>query len=377
MQRFAPLLLLLAACSSPMQSAWQSYALGDVDSARQTWVAFAEGGDAEAQFMLGLSYDEEGNPAEAARWYECSANQGHAAAENNLGLLYYEGRGVEQSIATAKTWFERSAEHGFARAHHNLGVLMLFEEGNEQHGVTKIHLAAEKGDSTAQRVLGAMTQSEEWLTTAAEQGDERAMFDLARLYLTREQHSLARKWMTDAAEAGFADAQCALGYLSQQGIGGHPSARVAALWYESAARQGHATAQARLGQLHLAGTGAPQDDARGAHWLHLAAEQGMAHAQHDLGLCYLRGTGVLPDDEAAAEWIRLAAEAGLPEAQRLMGKLYEHGRGVAQDDVAAFRWHLIARTNPSDTADLRERMLPYQLGQAEREANAFLQPAAR
>ena len=50
--------------------------------------AAAEGGDPDAQFSLGASYAEgDGIPqddAEAARWYQRAAEQGHVWAQNNL-----------------------------------------------------------------------------------------------------------------------------------------------------------------------------------------------------------------------------------------------------------------------------------------------------
>ena len=57
----------------------------------------AEQGHASAQFNLGLMYATgEGVPeddAEAVRWYRMAAEQGHAGAQFNLGLMYATGGG--------------------------------------------------------------------------------------------------------------------------------------------------------------------------------------------------------------------------------------------------------------------------------------------
>ena len=41
-----------------------------------------------------------------------SSEKGDASAQNALGLLYYEGKGVPQNYGQAKEWFEKAAETG-------------------------------------------------------------------------------------------------------------------------------------------------------------------------------------------------------------------------------------------------------------------------
>jgi TPR repeat protein len=43
-------------------------------------------------------------------------------AQNYLGSLYYEGRGVRQDNREAARWFKRSAKQGLASACNNLGL---------------------------------------------------------------------------------------------------------------------------------------------------------------------------------------------------------------------------------------------------------------
>ena len=60
----------------------------------------AEGGDAIAQFNLGLMYDNgEGVPeddTQAVKWYRLAADQGNAFAQFFLGLMYTKGEGVPE-----------------------------------------------------------------------------------------------------------------------------------------------------------------------------------------------------------------------------------------------------------------------------------------
>ena len=63
----------------------------DIDQLRQA----AEQGHAEAQNGLGLAYEDgRGVPQdqqEAAKWYRKAAGQGHAGAQYQIGGMYYKG----------------------------------------------------------------------------------------------------------------------------------------------------------------------------------------------------------------------------------------------------------------------------------------------
>ena len=52
----------------------------------------------------------------ALKWYLRAANQGHAAAQNNLGNLYHEGQGVEKDMAQVFKWWGLAAIQGQADA---------------------------------------------------------------------------------------------------------------------------------------------------------------------------------------------------------------------------------------------------------------------
>jgi TPR repeat protein len=47
---------------------------------------------------------------EAVKWYRKAADQGHASAQYNLGLMYAYGEGVLKSMAQAKYWIQKAYE---------------------------------------------------------------------------------------------------------------------------------------------------------------------------------------------------------------------------------------------------------------------------
>ena len=74
----------------------------------------AEKGDMEAQFSLGVMYENgygvERSPEEAVKWYRKAAEQGKTEAQFDLGWLYSNGEGVERSDSEAAKWYRKAAD---------------------------------------------------------------------------------------------------------------------------------------------------------------------------------------------------------------------------------------------------------------------------
>ena len=92
----------------------------DYSHAVREWRPLAEEGHALAQGNLGVMYNEglsvAQNYVKAAEWFHKAAEQGNAEAQNNLGLMYDEGQGVTQDFVQAQMWYELSAAQGFDKA---------------------------------------------------------------------------------------------------------------------------------------------------------------------------------------------------------------------------------------------------------------------
>jgi hypothetical protein len=84
--------------------------------------AAAEGGDAEAQYKLGMVYHNGGgkeHPRDyeaAMKWLRLAADQGNVQAEDWVGAMYYRGEGVAQDYGEAVRWYRVAAEKGNAHA---------------------------------------------------------------------------------------------------------------------------------------------------------------------------------------------------------------------------------------------------------------------
>ena len=87
----------------------------------------AKEGNAAAQYNIGTLYYEglgvDDNFDEALTWFRRSADQGYARAQSRLGYIYADGDEVSQDYALAVKWFRRAADQGHAKAQYNLGTL--------------------------------------------------------------------------------------------------------------------------------------------------------------------------------------------------------------------------------------------------------------
>tara|TARA_B100000686_G_C16616021_1_gene876506 strand:- start:307 stop:900 length:594 start_codon:yes stop_codon:yes gene_type:complete len=156
-------LLLLLSLSLISFSSWgadfqkglDAYGSGDYATALREWRLLAEQGHAIAQFNLGVMYDKgEGvlqDNKTAVKWYTLAAEQGHANAQFSLGRMYAKGQGVTQDYKTAVKWFTLAAEQGHAAAQTGLGLMYAI------------------GDSVPQDYIYAHM----WANLGASNGDER------------------------------------------------------------------------------------------------------------------------------------------------------------------------------------------------------------
>ncbi len=114
------------AASGPFEDGLDAYNTGDYATALRLWRPLAAGGNAAAQYTIGIMYDNGQGVAQdyagATKWYRLAAEQGFAAAQLNLGGMYADkasswvarlraslGLGVPQDGVQAYKWFDLAA----------------------------------------------------------------------------------------------------------------------------------------------------------------------------------------------------------------------------------------------------------------------------
>lgn len=231
------------------------------------------------------------------------------SAQYNLGKLYANGQGVQQSDDTARDWWQKSMR-----------------------------------DIEQSRVLLSILP---------------VPSDPQYTYAT-----LHEKWQP-AAAAGDADAQYKLAILYRTGIGVPQNDTKALVWFEKAANQNHAAAQYQLGKIHDRSNRVPCAAAQAIQWWEKASALGNADAQNILALRYDMGfhlTPHYPRDECRAIALReQAAAQGHPEAQTWLAQTYmydqPHCNLVANRDKARALLEQAIANGGENTRKQAERVL--------------------
>jgi TPR repeat protein len=243
--------------------------------------ATASIGFAGSQFQVGKKHDKNKDYDLALKWYQLAANQGDSDAQYNLGVLYDEGNGTAQDYKTALKWYQLAADQGHSYAQYNLGV--LYDEGNVtaqdyRTALEWYQLSANQGDSDAQYYKTAL----KWYQLAADQGDSVAQYNMGVMYNngngTAQNYEVALRWFQLAADQGLSNAQNSLGDMYYFGTGTAQNYEVALKWYQLAADQGLSNAQKILGDMYYVGYGTAQNYEVALKWYQLASYQGSQKA---------------------------------------------------------------------------------------------------
>ncbi len=155
--------------------------------------SLAEGGDADAQLLLGRLYRDGGmlipDAVNAAYWLDRAARQDITAAQYALGKLLLAPDAETHDAGTGLRWLERAARSGHSYAAYRLG---------------KEHLTGTNTEKDVEKAL-------DWLTQSTKAGNPFAQYALGKLYLdgtlVQRDVALGMAYMERSARQGNAYAQ--------------------------------------------------------------------------------------------------------------------------------------------------------------------------
>ena len=324
-------------------------------------VADAQGGDRNAQFILARHYSHgpagERNDTIAFYWYRKAAEQGHPAAQTNVALFLWYGRGTPQDRTAALKWYRKAADLGDATAQTNLGNAYAQGWGVEKDAAKAVfwfRKAADQGRPVSQYSLacaywngtgieGDPDKALALYRKAANQGHIDSQKMLAWVYRlgygVQQDVVMAATWYAHAANRGDAHSQMMLGLAYWNGFGVGKNREKAVTLFRQAALQGDASAKLRLAHAYRYGVGGVERNQEIAFSLYYeAAEQGEVLAQTIVADCYMKGIAVAQDHGLAALWLLKAANQNHSRAQYHLAKVYWYGQGVEQNYVIAVSW---------------------------------------
>lgn len=118
-------LVLALGCKAAVNVTMDKEFAENQNSNAEAVLALADSGDPAAQFALGQAFASSGDKsdsAEAAQCFRKAAEQSHARAQYNLGLMYLKGLGVPRDKALSRLWLSKAAQLGDAGAQYEFGM---------------------------------------------------------------------------------------------------------------------------------------------------------------------------------------------------------------------------------------------------------------
>lgn len=222
---------------------------------------------AEELYRKANNYFDNKNYTEALKCYHGAADQGSAAALNEIGYMYSNGLGVTKDHKKAVPYFLQAALKGNATGQYNIAY--CYEFGSD----------------------------------------------------AKQDYNEAAQWYNEAAKQNHVLSQYRLGTLYYYGRGVDKNYNEAAYWFLKAAEAGNMDSQNFIGICYNNGYGVEKNYATAMRWYKLAAEQGDAHAYYNIGLLYENGNGVAKNINEAKRWYKMASDKGNKEAKTRLDKL--------------------------------------------------------
>ena len=278
-------------------------------------------------------------------WIKKAAEKGIPDWENNLGVCYIYGKGVEKNVAEGNNWYKKAIEHGSTDALFNLGVSYYQGEGvvkDLQEAKRLFEKSSAQGDDIAQLYIGRILE------------DTNASCD--------EIVAAYKK----AAEMGCTEAQDYLGYWYENGENGlDVDYQEAFRWYKKAAEQGNRYAQYDIGCLYDDGLGVKENKREAVKWFKRAASKNNVSAIYRLGLCYYFANGVGMDRRKALKLFRKAAKDNHAGAICKIGDYYYEGCLVEENKEEALKYYEKAAELGSSLAKERLDKIKHNAEQSE------------
>ena len=224
---------------------YAEFKMAHYGNAHTIWQALAERGNAEANFNLGILYEDglgvSQNLAQALRYYETAAIGGSFKAQYRLGLLYFVGEIVPLDKVKAKRWLTEAASGGDRDSIEMLAIL----SGTRSSKRDREFLRAETAHASAD-----YTQAAEIWQRLADNNDIISRTRLAWLYEkgqgVKRNLKRAAELFRQSAMEGDADAQYALAVMLQTGKGQPKDLVESEVWLQRAADLGHRGASLAL-----------------------------------------------------------------------------------------------------------------------------------
>ncbi len=138
------------------EAAFKADQKGDYVTAMKLYQSAALGGVPYAMYNIGIMYFDgkgvERSYVNAMKWYRQAADKSYPHAQHAVGTMYEKAQGVKRDVAEAVKWFTLAADQGFLASQNSLGVIYTTGETGVPANVVQAHFwfsLASKEDSSA------------------------------------------------------------------------------------------------------------------------------------------------------------------------------------------------------------------------------------
>jgi len=276
---------------------YQSGDGGELDTKKASLLNLkaAKIGNAIAQYNLGHMFDEgvefEKDIYKAFSWYLESARQGYPHAQYNAATMLVSGHEVETDYTLAAAFFEKLLSYHHDAAF-NLGILYFEGKG----------------------VIKDLKRALELFTISANKNDMTTQHYLAQIYYNGlggvpKDPIKARHWYLKAAENGHAASQFKYAGMCVKGEGGDKQVLTGTEWLQKASLQGILAADFNLSNLRGSLIDSPEANTALFNLMQHSAKEGFAWAQANLAWRY-ENHRVLTLRLEEAEYLHILNEFG-------------------------------------------------------------------
>ena len=318
----------------------------DVYTALELYNKAIEFGDRSIYFKLGKVYEDEGLINQAISKYEQGHGEGNLKCTQRLGIMYYNGEGVEKNLEKAIEYMEIAAAKKEPHAMYVLAVAYyrLNKFGDKTSDIAKALLkeAYELGspyaaDYLACIMINELKEGKEvnknelviYIKFGVENDLKESIFKYGYIYEKgigiEQNYEKAYYYYTLAAETKYVKAMNKLGDWYKAGIFLGRNIDLAIKWYERATKEEDIESIEKLIEIYENGIGGRRSDIKAIYYVFKLIDLDALKGKEKLVYYCFKGIGIEENKEKGYELLDEIEEIDIGTAKYIRGYLGEKG----------------------------------------------------
>ena len=318
----------------------------DVYTALELYNRALEFGDRSIYFKVGKVYEDEGLINQAISIYNQGHEEGNLKCTQRLGIMYYNGEGVEKDLEKAMEYMEIAAGKKEPHAMYVLAVAYyrLNKFGDKTSDIAKALLkeAYELGSPYAADYLACIMLNELkegkninknelviYIKFGVENELKESIFKYGYIYEKgigiEQDYEKAYYYYTLAAETKYVKAMIKLGDWYKTGIFLNRNIDMAIKWYERASKEDDIESIEKLIEIYENGIGGRRNDIKAIYYVFKLIDLDAIKGKEKLVYYCFKGIGIEENKEKGYELIEEIKEIDVGTAKYIKGYLGEKG----------------------------------------------------